>query len=367
MIAVPMIESVPVSAFNEVPIWDLCSRSGLLMSELSRPQTRETYVNSLTPHIKRNCLEGAIKFPPYAAFKVDDLTVGGNDLLFWKDTVSFFESNHPEYILNYFHNQEELKSSKSNIDVLTIDEPVAWISHWNVRTYGHFLIEVLPKIMAFKLIRLVHPELKLLLSDFMGTGFLRIIQNFVDAESCVFFSHKTQRVLCAKVIMFRSLVEAGAIHPFMEQFVHLAQVSAPHKAKFPRKIFVSKAKWRTATHDYRVLSNESSLAAELQNQGIVTIYPEQHHWLDQVSIFSGAEVVVGEFTSALHNTIFCAPRTRIVAINYVNELQDEIAAYANHTIGYVMPIEGKPIEWGSASKTAAYEVDIEQVKTLLRS
>jgi capsular polysaccharide biosynthesis protein len=71
--------------------------------------------------------------------------------------------------------------------------------------------------------------------------------------------------------------------------------------------------------------------------GYEVIYPEQHQLHDQISMFAAARVIVGEFGSALHNSVFCGPGTVIGATGFFGEAQlklcslsDQIGAYVPH-------------------------------------
>ncbi len=86
----------------------------------------------------------------------------------------------------------------------------------------------------------------------------------------------------------------------------------------PKKLFVSRLSRSMANPNYRVLQNETELAAMLEELGFFTIEPELLPIERQISIFSTAEQVVCLGGSGLFNAAFCAPGTSVVTIESSN-------------------------------------------------
>jgi len=80
------------------------------------------------------------------------------------------------------------------------------------------------------------------------------------------------------------------------------------------KLFVSRLSRSRDNPKYRVLRNEAELAAMLAERGFALVEPEKLPFTAQVSLFAGARDVVCVGGSALFNTVFCAPGTRVVTI-----------------------------------------------------
>ncbi|MDP8933026.1 MAG: tetratricopeptide repeat protein [Cyanobacteriota bacterium] len=81
-----------------------------------------------------------------------------------------------------------------------------------------------------------------------------------------------------------------------------------------QRIFISRKERR------RVI-NEDELVAVLTKFGFKSIAPESLSVAEQVSLFAGAEVVIGSHGAALTNTVFCSPGTKVIEIfapDYVN-------------------------------------------------
>lgn len=315
----------------------------------------------------RRATEGEVGFPSYQAYKIDRVTVAGGDTIFVEGRPTLFERIHPGYCATYFPDGDAEVLGPAQAATLRVSDPLVSIHHWNARTYGHLLLEVLPKLAAFRMIREAHPAARLLVSTFGGEGLIGILRHFVPDEALLMFDHRSQRIEAETLILFDNPTEGAAIHPFTQRFVEWACALSPRGETLPRRLFISKARWRAGGSDYRCLANEAEIVAALADAGVVPVSPEEFAWPDQVALFAGAELVVGEFTSALHNAIFSPFGTRVVALNYVNEMQDAIAAFAGHRIGYVLPRDGRARVWSAEASDGedAYEVDPDAVRALV--
>lgn len=83
---------------------------------------------------------------------------------------------------------------------------------------------------------------------------------------------------------------------------------------FGKKLFVSRQSVTKKNPNYRPLVNETDLVKYMEGQGFSVIEPELLTLPEQVSAFAQADVVVFVGGSALFNTAFCRPGTRVVTI-----------------------------------------------------
>jgi capsular polysaccharide biosynthesis protein len=82
-----------------------------------------------------------------------------------------------------------------------------------------------------------------------------------------------------------------------------------------RRLFLSRRSvTRASDGTYRALLNEDALVEAVAARGYEIIEPELQPFPEQIRLFAEAELVVGLGGAALFNTIFCAPKTRVVSI-----------------------------------------------------
>ena len=87
----------------------------------------------------------------------------------------------------------------------------------------------------------------------------------------------------------------------------LIGVKTPH---FRPKIYI-----RRENANYRKIINEADLIEKLRKQDFEIINPQHYEILDQMKIFSNAEVIISPHGSNLSNIIFCNSGAKIVEIS----------------------------------------------------
>jgi O-antigen biosynthesis protein WbqL len=305
--------------------------------------------------------------------RVNDVLIRGADVIYSDETATFYDGFHPPYAFDLFPARELARSGQTATTIIDLAAPAVCISHWTSGTYGHFLVEMLPKIVIFQALKRVEPNAKIVISDFCGNSIVNILKLFVDEQDIFTYQYASQAVRIKALFLATNTIDRGAIHPFVEHFVALAQSYASarqeRRTDQPRRLFLSKSKWRSQYSDYRKFTNEDEIQSLVTGFGFSVVHPESLSWMDQVAAFSSAEIIVGEFTSALHNAIFSPRGTTVIGLNYVNEIQDCIAAFCGHQLGYVLPNDGRARRWDPASPelySQDFEIDPEALRAGLQ-
>ena len=81
-----------------------------------------------------------------------------------------------------------------------------------------------------------------------------------------------------------------------------------------RRLYVSRLSHARAGGTTRVMANEAELAARLAALGFDIIEPEHLPAATQIRLFAAADMVVGPAGSAMFNTVFCQPGTKVIDI-----------------------------------------------------
>lgn len=81
-----------------------------------------------------------------------------------------------------------------------------------------------------------------------------------------------------------------------------------HKSKkiFSKRIFISRKKTRNRQY------NENEVIDLVNLYDFQTISPEDYDLVDQISIFNGADIIVGASGAAFTNILFCKPKCKII-------------------------------------------------------
>jgi hypothetical protein len=83
---------------------------------------------------------------------------------------------------------------------------------------------------------------------------------------------------------------------------------------FGRRLYISRLRHGRVSGSTRVMTNEDVLAARLGALDFEVIEPERLTLEEQIATFASADLVVGPSGSAMFNTVFCRPGTKIVDI-----------------------------------------------------
>ena len=92
---------------------------------------------------------------------------------------------------------------------------------------------------------------------------------------------------------------------FIEKILH--QIKIPN---FGKKIYI-----RREEANYRKIINEADLIDKLRKKGFEVINPHHFEILEQMKIFSNAELIISPHGSNLSNIIFCKKGTKVVEIS----------------------------------------------------
>jgi O-antigen biosynthesis protein WbqL len=96
------------------------------------------------------------------------------------------------------------------------------------------------------------------------------------------------------------------------------------------------------------------------------VHPQRLSLREQLTLFDGAEVVAGEYSSALHNTLFCRPGTRVISLDFYSWYQSAIGRLRQQPHGFVAPDDGKFRHWRSvAEPQRIYRIDVNALQAMI--
>lgn len=217
-----------------------------------------------------------------------------------------------------------------------VSRPAYVVTHFNMRTYGHFLLEVLPKLLVIERLYALGQRWPVVFPASM-----RPLRAIVRAacprlELLIYDDRRETLALPLALLPTLTLSGSGHLHDVSLAMLRLLALRLGLGARPGRRLFLVRDSWPS----FRVLDNEAELRAVAVRYGFEPIRPERLPWGEQVALFASASHVIGEFTSALHNTLFCQPAAKVVCLNRMSGLQSAIASSAGHEIGYLLPEGG---------------------------
>ena len=224
--------------------------------------------------------------------------------------------------------------------------------------YGHWLVDILPKLFALHMAGLDLGTLLFLYPtdtqpfgktwlELTGIGQHQLIRYDPDREVI-----RADELLVP--VLLRSGSRASSIFKDAVAFLldAIDRNHPPRDAAGSKAILVSRAR---AGRDGRTMRNREAIEALAIDAGYALVHPEQLPIAEQVALFRGATRIVGEYGSGLHGSIFSPRGSRICSLRgaarHPGFLQSGLAQALGQECGYVL---------GAAPLNAIdYQFDIE--------
>lgn len=220
-----------------------------------------------------------------------------------------------------------------------IDEKTVVGAGWGVNVYGHFLIEMLPRLwVAKKALGNALGEHKLLLHHGTEKWLLRIITGVLGFKESqiVFFDPHKETVALRNAILPTLASFNTHFHPvFNEIITDLLKATRADSALSLSRVYLSRALVSNPATPHRRCLNETRLAEIAGREyGFAVLAPETIAWPIQINIFHNADFILGEAGSGLHNAIFANKGARVGCIGFNNLTQSFIGALRDHQNAY---------------------------------
>jgi O-antigen biosynthesis protein WbqL len=288
--------------------------------------------------------------PPTALFMFRDVTLDADWTPHHDGRPIADERIYPSYVAQWYANKfvDEGRYRLTPAPEMAGPSPAFVVSHFNMNVYGHFLLEVLPKLLVARELQRAGIRAPVILPS-SQMWLARIAAWVVGSSGILFYQDPKHRLRIAQALLPSSqlALEGYDLHntaaSLLRTFVdELVLQRAAGRIPGPR-IFLSRQKIRS----YRKLANEPELAKVAADFGFELVHPQDMPWPDQVRMFASATHVIGEYTSALHNTLFCRPGAAVISLGWMAEsgVQVSIAAVARNELGCVMPRNGELVRF----------------------
>ena len=192
------------------------------------------------------------------------------------------------------------------IRVRDINEDAAILSQAGQGVYGHWLVDILPR-MAF--LDSIGFQGKFVLYEPLASFQIPLLNQFgIALERIITYQPKQEALQFRRVLIpCASRWKSG----FSKMLVPAAVRRLPgQKAMQPQaKLYISRQILKSSS---RTIINRQELEAVALSHGFDIIYPERLSIAEQASLFSSAAVVAGEYGSGMHNSIFSSPACKVL-------------------------------------------------------
>jgi len=234
-------------------------------------------------------------------------------------------------------------SDRLNAEVLPVRDvagPLAVICGPAHETWGHWLIDFLPRLWVLRAAGYDLPSLRFLMPPDVRPFAWKLLQYFgIGPDQCVIYNHWHEIIRCDLVLLPTGL---RAENRFSTCFAaatawctSIVRGAAPNSAPREPKLFLS----RSGAPQARQMANRAEIEAAALAAGYRCIRPEDFSVAEQIALFSQARVLVGEYGSALHNSVFAATGARVCGLRGTSRhpsfVQSGIATALGQQAAYV--------------------------------
>jgi capsular polysaccharide biosynthesis protein len=219
--------------------------------------------------------------------------------------------------------------------------PLAVIYGPGHETYGHWLIDFLPRLWVLSRAGFDIHLLRYAVPPDLGKPAAELLSRLGIRQSQLVPYRYWREVIRTDLLLMPTGLRAG--NQLSTMFAEasrfwtapLLRQAAGTPSLRPR-LFLSRA----GVASPRTLANRAAVEDVARESGYAIVRPETLGLIEQVALFAGARIVVGEYGSALHGTVFSRPGTISLGLRgnlrHPSFVQSGLAASLGQHVGYVL-------------------------------
>jgi len=224
-------------------------------------------------------------------------------------------------------NKDNMLKLKNLPNLERIQGTVAVIAQEGHNNYYHWMTEVLPKLALLEDKKINYDWLYVpCWSLFQEQTLLSAGINPKKIVTPAEYPHlQANELIVPSAVSLSCYTPLWVVNYLRTKFIPLAR-KAPGGKIFGKKIFISRQ-----NAPYRKIINEDEIFAKFKELGFKRYILENLSFLDQVSLFNNANIIVGAHGAGLTNLIFA--KQKIPVIEIFQEREDDTFWYLSQTIG----------------------------------
>lgn len=218
----------------------------------------------------------------------------------------------------------------AGLPVRQIDDPCLVAIGHGIRIYGHFLIEMLFRILiARRALGRTKLKYRLLLDEAAPRWLLRILEEHlgIGGADIAFFRPAEEQVLLRHALVPTNILRVTRFHPEANPLLAelLDGIDLEGLPETPRRPFIARRHFKNPAAPYRACMNEEALInIAARRHGFMPVAVETLSWPRQIALFRNAEITLGLAGSGLHNALFAQPGSCLAAMGVMNFVQSAI-------------------------------------------
>jgi Glycosyltransferase 61 len=223
---------------------------------------------------------------------------------------------------------------------ITLTRPALVIAGAGHFVWGHWLLDFLPRLALAQIVlgKDLNDFVVPLPSDTPGWVF-NLVAFFcgVGREKFLPYHRGVEVVQCNDGICIPTYAHSNY---FLHSYLKELYFTTPNNnnAELPTRICVSRRNFEHQSKSViRSFKQRSYFEEVAKKSGFTIVLPETMDLRSQIDLFANAEVVVGEYGSGMHNTLFSKPGTMVAQFVMPNSIQSRIAGLCSHKSIFLFP------------------------------
>ncbi len=316
-------------------------RSWRLLEPARSPPAGPLWLGGSYPQIAAEHQSRAV-VPGGTIYAIPGHRLGGAGLLIRDGSVFWQMDCLPDYF------RDELRRGlprawrhglyRPDAQIVACDAPVAVATHGNC-VYGHFLLEMLPKLFLLSVLRRMGVAFRLAVSLRRPPWLDEFVSFYFRPDELIWYDSDTQLLEAPSFIVPSRLADLeDHLHPAFNLVADdlLARAAGTAAGTGPL-VYFSRQK---LPPERSLLENAAEVEQSLVAMGFDVVHPELLSVRDQLGIYKNLVCAAGEYGSALHNALFMPRGAGVICLNRFNAVQHRIAALRGQRLGVVEPTGG---------------------------
>jgi len=287
-----------------------------------------------------------IEAPAAGVYDIEDVTVAPTGIPI-RNGIAFYGEQFMQPECHVAHLAARL--NREDLPIRHVPGPLAVMCGPAHETWGHWLTDLMPCLWLLRAAGYDLATLRFLVPwDLRDFGAALLALCGIRAEQCVVYQY-WQEIIRTDLLVLPTFMRAG--NRFATCFAEAtawwtarARAAAGVTAAGPSRLLLS----RGNAPKQRTLENRATIEAAAADAGYMVVRPEEKTIAEQIALFAGARIIVGEYGSALHNSVFAPPGTLVCGLRGTSRhpslVQTGIATALGQDAAYVLgDTEGQDI------------------------
>jgi len=247
---------------------------------------------------------------------------------------------------------------------IKLDRPLLAPFHPNF-VYGHFLLEMMPRLLIAD--QSEPTGAPIALSTSSPRWVKAVVEALAPSREIVWFDSATETLVPTSVLLPSGLQSRHEhIHPHVRSLItgFKERIGVQSVRPAVKRLYLSRSR-QSNPYSWHNIHDEEAVERIFNERGFEVVHPQELSFERQIALYDEADIIAGEFSSALHNALFARSGCRVLAINWINWYQSRISSLMDQPIAY-LPTEIGFIDWQSqASGFQTLKIDHENLRLVL--